>query len=233
MDKKTCAICGKEKPLNKEHFRYRIQNDRGYFTAECRDCISREKQASRERKKQRQAEAMDNIEQAGVAVFLSNVAKGGSNVPHTAEVVERVMSYFGGVAGFSSVLVKQFWDADPGGSQRNKILETMCRLISQNVESGGAKKPLAFWSEEELEEELDKRLSEAVAGYTGVTIDAATEKAPEGLPAPVANTEGGYNAIPERLDQGIAGGVEGSEAGGFEAVPAKPKPRRDSQESGE
>lgn len=227
MEKRTCAICGKEQPLDKEHYRYRIQSGKGYFTAECRECIKKAKEQSRERKSAKRQEAMENIEKAGVDVFLATVSRGGSNIPHTAEVVERVMSYFGGVAGFSSVLVKQYWDSEPGGSQRNKLLETMCRLISKNVESGGAKKPLQLWSEQELEDELNKRLHEAVAEFNGVTIDAPTEKTPESLPAPVAE-QAQPDAVPAGLDQGIAGGTAGSPDRGVEAVPPKRESGKDS-----
>lgn len=232
METKACAICGREQPLDKEHYRYRIQGGKGYFTAECRDCIKKAKEQSRERKNAKRQQAMEDIEKAGVDVFLATVSKGGSNIPHTAEVVERVMSYFGGVAGFSSVMVKQYWDSDPGGSQRNKLLETLCRLISKNVESGGAKKPLQLWSEEELEDELNKRLTEAVAGFNGVTIDASPEETPPSLPAPNPSPAR-PDAVPAGLNQGIAGGTAGQANRSVAAVPAKPESGSGTQQPGE
>ena len=211
-----------------------MQNEKGYYTAECLDCIKEAKERSLQKKEQKRQEALQEIEKAGVDVFLSSAARGGANVPHTAEVVERVMSYFGGVAGFSSVMVKQYWDSDPGGSQRNKLLETLCRLISKNVESGGAKKPLQLWSEEELEAELNKRLTEAVAEFKGVIVDASTEKTSKSLPSPNRrNIVATDNAIPERQLEGISGGVEGESDRSTEAIQAEQEPRRDTQDESE
>jgi hypothetical protein len=226
MENKTCSICGKEFPRDKDHFRYRIQNGKGYFTAECLACIAKAKKASRLRKQAKQKESMDKIEEAGVNLFLKSVASGGSNIPHTAEVVEKVMDYFGGVGGFSAVLVKQYWDAQPGGSQRNRLLETMCRLVTRNVETGGAKKPLQLWSEEELEEELEKRIAEVAADYKGLTIDATTQT-PEGLPAP-SPEETIAHAVPEAIAEGFAERDQGAAAGGTEALQAESESGEDS-----
>lgn len=234
MKKKTCAICGKELPEDKKHFRYRVQNDKGYYTAECLECIAEAKKVSKAKKEMKRQEALLQIEKAGVDVFLSSAGRGGANVPHTAEVVERVMSYFGGVGGFSSVLVKQYWDSDPGGSQRNKLLETITRLISKNVESGGAKKPLALWSEDELEDELNRRLHEAVAEFNGVVINATPEKAPKSLGrSDSGELAGSDNAVPKRLVERNPERVEGQEAGGSETIQAEHESGEDTSDEGE
>jgi hypothetical protein len=222
MEKKTCNICGKEFPKTKEYFRYRIKNNKGYFSGNCLVCHSKEKKAERLRQQDRKREAMEKIEEAGVDVFLKSVGRGGSNIPHTAEVVEKVMDYFGGVGGFSAVLVKQYWDAQPGGSQRNRLLETMCRLVTRNVESGGAKKPLQLWSEEELEDELNKRIAEMAADFKGLTIDGETQEAPKGITGP-APEESVNDAIPERFFEGIAGGDQGQATRSPETLQAEPE----------
>ena len=208
MENRTCSNCGNEFPLDKDHFRWRVQGGKGYFTADCKSCISKEKKKAELRAKARQKAALDKIEAAGVDLFCESTVNGGSNIPHTAELVERVFGYFGGVGGFSSVLVKQYFDSPPGGTARNRLLETMCRLVTKNVEAGGAKKPLQLWSEEELEQELNQRLTEAVSSFKGVTIDGEAEKpqrisqkAPEGDAAPAAKS-GRDDAVPAGLDQG-------------------------------
>lgn len=189
MDTRTCAICGADKPLCHDHYRWRVQNGKGYFTAECLSCIAKAKKQAKLRAKAKRKAALDKIEAAGVDIFCGSTVTGGSNIPHTAELVERVFQYFGGVGGFSAVLVKQYFDAQPGGSARSRLLETMCRLVTKNVETGGAKKPLQLWSEEELEQELAQRLNDAVATFQGVVIDGEAQeikrigkakKAPEG-----------------------------------------------------
>jgi len=172
---KTCSICGLSLPEDKQHYRHRVQNGKAYFSANCRKCIAKQKAASNLRKKDRREAALAKVENEGVKQFMSAIGRGGSNIPHSAELIEQVMNYFGGVGGFSAVIVKQYWDAEPGGSQRSKLIETMCRLVSKNVEQGGAKKPLTLWTEDELEEELNARIQSAFTSVQG-EIDNGEEE---------------------------------------------------------
>ena len=203
MKTRTCAICGQDKPLDEATYRWRVQDNKGYFTQECRDCIKIEKSKQYERRNERRKQGLERVEKAGVDIFVRQTHQGGSNIPHTAELVERVFQYFGGVGGFSAVLVKQYWDSPAGGSARSRLLETMARLVTKNVESGGAKKPLQLWSEDELETELGQRMAEAVKAYKGITIDA--EEAPKRIAAPPKSIAAksaaprGDNTIPKRL----------------------------------
>lgn len=234
MKKKTCTKCGEEKPLDKEHFRYRVRNGKGAYTADCKKCIYIYKQKKIEEGKLKRKMALQEIETGGVNVFLNSITKGGNNIPHTAEVVEKVMSYFGGVSGFSSVVVKQYWDSPPGSSQRNKLLETMCRMVTRNVEAGGAKKPLQFWSEDELEQELDARLAEAAMQYKGRIIDATAKKIEEasegeGKDSPRAI---GHDPASDGSPEGCSAGTEGTSGRSPETVPAKRKPSRGTQNKG-
>lgn len=174
MEKRTCSTCGTEKPLDKEHFRLKPSG----FSSACRLCIRAQKAQQAERKRQKRSDGLQKIEELGVDAYLRAAANGGSNIPHSAEVIERVMQYFGGVAGFSAVLVKQYWDSPPGGSARNRLIETMCRLISKNVEQGGAKKPLALWTDEELEKELNERFKLAIQSFSGTTINVEAKELP-------------------------------------------------------
>ena len=229
MENRTCSICGQEKPLNKANFRWRVQDGHGYFTGECKPCISKAKAVSRERAADKRRQALQRIEEFGVDAFVKSTLRGGSNIPHTAELVERVFQYFGGVGGFSAVLVKQYWDSPPGGSARSRLLETMCRIVTKNVESGGAKKPLQLWSEDELEKELEQRMAEAVASFKGVTIDVEKETprriepkeaAPEGIPSDIAAAVRDHT-VSERLLKRTPKRNSGPEAGGAAPVQAE------------
>jgi len=112
----------------------------------------------RGKRKAQQSTTLRDIEVGAVASFVSAASTGGQNIPHSSELLERLMEYFGGTSGFSSLLVKQFFDSPPGGAARTKMLEAIVRLVVKNTDAGGAKKPLGLWSEEELEIELDGRL---------------------------------------------------------------------------
>lgn len=235
MNTRTCSICGNEKPLTQDFFRWRVQDGKGYFTAECKECISKAKKVSRAKADERRKQQLQKVESLGVDAFIRATQHGGSNIPHTAEVVERVFGYFGGVGGFSAVLVKQYWDSPPGGSARNRLLETMCRLVTKNVESGGAKKPLQLWSEDELEQELEQRMAEAVANFKGVTIDAEEvkpkrltkkEAAPESIPPSVAAAVRNHE-ISARLLKRTAKRDSGEEARGSSPVPTEPESGED------
>ena len=184
MSDRTCTHCGNTHPLTKDFFRWRERDGKSFFTPECRNCIAAQKKETAERIKKRRRDSLKKIEAAGVDLYVQSAQAGGSNIPHSAEVIERVFQYFGGVGGFSAMLVKQYYDSPPGSSARNRLLETLCRLVSKNVEQGGAKKPLTLWSEEELELELNDRFQQAVAAFKGTTIDVqGTKKAPQALTA--------------------------------------------------
>lgn len=241
MSERTCSVCGNTYPLDKQHFRWRVQDGNGYFTAECLVCRKKQKKSAELRKKEKREASLRRIEEAGVDVFLGSMQRGGSNIPHSAEVIERVMDYFGGVSGFSAVMVKQYWDSPPGSSARNRLLETLCRLVSKNVEQGGAKKPLALWSDDELEQELNVRFKQAVAAFTGTTIDVET-KPPEALPAPGLDAISAQAAeeasslaasghplfadadpVPAGQHQGYSERTAGTQGRGPEVVPAEPE----------
>jgi hypothetical protein len=163
-----------------------------------------------------------------VDYWLSQIQAGGSNIPHSAEVIERVVEYFGGVGGFSAMLVKQYYDSPPGSSTRSRLLETICRLVSKNVDQGGVKKPLTLWSDDELESELQARFQQAVRIVQGEVVDGkkAKKKAPRleaagdtdsgGQPATDPVPEGGTEIPPER--------VAGAEGRGSETLPAQQEP---------
>ena len=75
--------------------------------------------------------------------------KGGAKVPHSAELLESIMTFYGGVDGFAAMLMKHFWASPSGGQQRGKVLEMISKLVTANADQGGSKIPLALWTEEE------------------------------------------------------------------------------------
>jgi len=227
MSDRTCTICGNTHPLTKDFFRWRERDGKSFFTPECRNCITAQKKETAERIKKRRRDSLKKIEAAGVDLYVQSAQAGGSNIPHSAEVLERVFQYFGGVGGFSAMLVKQYYDSPPGSSARNRLLETLCRLVSKNVEQGGAKKPLTLWSEEELELELNDRFQQAVAAFKGTTIDVqGTKKAPQALTADHTDA-----AVDDSVRAGIhsptAKRTPRKKARSPQALPPEPEPSGD------
>ena len=169
---KTCIKCRKELPDNALH----VSSD-GRRHPKCKTCRA---DYERKRRKQRKDERLDKIERDAVDLFCNTARLGGANIPHSSELLEYLLEYMGGVAGFANLFMKQYYDSPPGGAFRTKQLETVVRLVTNNTALGGAKKPLGMWSEEELEEELRQRLVEAA-----ITI--------RGLPAPTIDVPNGVS----------------------------------------
>lgn len=175
---KCCVECGAVRPDTAEHYPvYRKRQDR------CVSCVgtirrqrAAEKQEARERK-------MRLKEEKAIDAWLNAARTGGSDIPHSAELLENVMHQFGGVNGFSSLLLKNYFDSKPGGPQRTKILEMITRLVTTNADQGGSKRPLTFWTEEELEAEMNQRLAQAVVGLAAPQMLTITEMPHEAIAA--------------------------------------------------
>lgn len=221
MEKQICSTCGVEFDKTEENF---LPRD-GKLSPQCKFCHRKNQRDHKLRKAAKREKEMKLVEQRGMDIYARLAATGGSNIPHSAELVEQVMTYFGGVTGFSAMLVKQFYDSKPGSSVRNKLLETICRLVQSNVDSGGAKKPLDLWTEEELEEELNARFA-ALQG--GMTINA------EALPATEEGESADDASDPLYLDppaervEATDERTEGEEVRGSEALPADGEAEGDS-----
>lgn len=214
MAKKPCVTCGVELEHDATHF---VVRD-GVTLNQCIGCHKKNVRKGMVRRSERRQKTLQRVEHKALEMYGRIAATGGSNIPHSAEVVECVMQYFGGVNGFSAMLVKQFYDSKPGSSVRNKLLETICRLVQSNVDSGGAKKPLDLWTEEELEAELNARFAALRGGYV---INAEITETPAIEPPSDPDDLGTDNA-PEERDSATDESVEGEETGGSEAVPADP-----------
>jgi hypothetical protein len=222
----TCTHCGTQAPHDREHFHWH-KNDG--LTSVCVPCHKAQRKKQRAAEKARRKASLQKIESSAVDLYAKLAQAGGSNIPHSAELVEKVCEYFGGVSGFAAIMVKQYYDAKAGSSTRNKLLETVCRLIQSNVDSGGAKKPLTLWTEDELESELQERFRLAVLSQR-VLIDA--KPSPEGQPA-----EDSEDSQPDPAsggeDQGTSERTAGAATGGVEAVPADSPARPDAPVPGE
>lgn len=189
--KKNCIQCQKSLPATEEYF----HRSKDGLHGRCKKCRLKHERERRGRKSQKKLEEM---ERRAIDSFMDSAKIGGANIPHSSELVECVMDYFGGVRGFSNAFMKQYFDSPAGGAFRTKMLDTIIRLVSANTAMGGAKKPLELWSEEELDDELRKRLIE-----TALTINAV----------PMELTKDGMHRHIEISTPGAAGGPSASNGG--------------------
>lgn len=208
-ENRQCDVCSKVFPLTPKYFP-RIPGTQQAYQATCRKC----KKAIARRKK------LDGLETKALDSFVTRVVSGGANVPHTAELLESMMNYFGGVNGFASMAMKQYYDSPPGSRMRTSMLEMVVKLASKNTEQGGARKPIQLYSEEELEDEINKRLENAVLTYGGVRYINAPEEAQPVIPAaPVADGPE-HIVLPEGRAQDLASGIEREAHRSLEALQA-------------
>lgn len=206
---RQCDSCMRVLPLDKKHFPH-IRGGTISFQKTCRKC----------KVKQKRERELAKLEGQAVDQFIARTVSGGSNIPHTAELLESLMHYFGGANGFASIVMKQYFESPPGGRIRNSILEMIVRLASKNTEQGGAKKPIQLYSEDELEAEINKRLEQAVLVYGGKRyLNATTEDTATyaGLPAP---DDSEHLLVPKGRTEDASGGIEREAHRSLEAIQA-------------
>lgn len=184
---KTCIACGYSYPDTPENF----HKSKDGLHAKCRKC--RNKQARGDRGRQRNKK-LDAIEKRSLKEFLTASRTGGSNIPHSSELLEILMEYFGGVRGFANLYIKQLYDAPAGGAFRTKMLDSVMRLVVGNTAMGGARKPLELMSEEELLAESRRQILEAAMT---LTVEGKVDLGPRMQHLPLVEPGEGLGAVQE------------------------------------
>ncbi len=193
---KTCIDCGQTFPASPEHF----HKSKDGFHARCRQCRNNRERGSRKKKADKR---LANIERRSMETFIKAAKAGGASIPHSSELLECIMGYFGGVRGFSTAWMKQFYDAPVGGAFRTKMLDGVFRLVQTNTALGGAKKPLELMTEEELESEMRRQLLEAAMNMQKVEVIDAVPRLPvvepSGIPGRQEESVGPVPPLPAEL----------------------------------
>ena len=171
LAEKVCIECGLSWPATTTYY----HKSKDGFHARCRKCRNSKLRGERKKKSNNK---LDEIEKGAVKLFVASSRLGGANIPHSSELLEVLMEYFGGVRGFSNAFMKQFFDAPVGGAFRTKMLDTVMRLVVNNTAMGGAKKPLELMSEAELEAELRRQVMEAALNINKLEVVDAVRNLP-------------------------------------------------------
>jgi len=213
---RVCQICKLVKPIKSFP---RVPGTQANYQPNCKSCKAKAKNQFK----------LDKLEREAVRTYLTKTSAGGSNIPHTAELLESVMNYFGGANGFASLVLKQYFESKPGSRMRNSLLEMVVRLASKNTEQGGARKPVSLYSDDELEEEINSRLRLAVQTYR--YIDAPEEETAATSGLPIANSPE-HIEFPTGSVEGLAVRAEREAARSLEALQANAEAVGVSQRSG-
>lgn len=177
----------------------------------CQACLKEQAKLARKREAKRRQRALDAIEREAVDTLIEKATQGGSNIPHSAELTEQLMTYFGGVNGLASMFVKQYHEAPPGGSMRTRMLETITRLVTKNTEQGGAQKPVSLLSDDELQDMLEAQVQELAAEMLRrKTVDGKIEEAPS-QPVLVSPGPSPHGSVGGVVSAPAADGVAGRE----------------------
>lgn len=192
---RTCLDCGEKFPLTAEFF----HKSKDGFHSRCRRCRNNKERGSRKKSADKR---LARIERKSMDAFIRAAKSGGPSIPHSSELLEHILTYFGGVQGFATAWMKQFYDSPAGGAFRTKMLDGMFRLVQTNTAMGGAKKPLELMTEEELESELRRRVLEA-AMTMRVTNEVPRLQVVDTANAPIGGegSVGPVSEIPAALDR--------------------------------
>lgn len=150
---KQCAFCGAYKPLGTEHYSTNHVTDDGYASV-CLECEGKQEQKKHEEEFQAR---LAKLRGTSLKV-LDTMTDQGTEVPHIAEVYQRLMELCGGSAGFAKEVYLHMVSAKPGGMVKQRSLDVLLRLAEKVSESGAAQKSLDSMSNEELDEEIQKSL---------------------------------------------------------------------------
>lgn len=160
IQERACEACGRVLPLSERHFPRRVGTQFEYQHV-CKSC-HREQKAKRR---------LANAEVRATESFLAATAprRGGSNIPHTSELLESLFTLFGGVNGLANQMALTYYAAPAGGRIRTTILESIVRLTTKAAESGATQKPLSLLTDEELEARLAQKLATAADAHRNIS----------------------------------------------------------------
>ena len=152
MASRLCEACGLTKPLDRRRWPL-VPGTQHTLQPICKACYKLVKHRAN----------VDAVSRRATKAFLRSAApkSGGTNIPHSTELLESIYGMFGGVQGVASELAWTYHTAPAGGRIRTSILETVVRLTNNVAESGAVQKPVSLLTDDEIEERIAKRIAMA------------------------------------------------------------------------
>jgi len=184
---RACEVCGIVKPLDFRRWP-RVPGTQHTLQPICKQCHKNQKHRQRVESESRRAA------QAFMSAPL--VRKGGSNIPHSTELLESIYTLFGGVNGLANELAHTYHSAPAGGRIRTSILESVIRLTNNVAESGAVQKPVSLMTDEELEARLAQKI--AMAADAQRNLDYLNHSKETDIPANLVNIS------PQEFEQAAA-----------------------------
>ena len=149
--RKVCyGRCGQQLPATTEYFDKDSRKADG-LRGICKDC---RKHQSQMRKAKDANERIEQIDKQLLSM-LNKATLGGNNVPHTAEMYEKIVTLLGGSQGVAISWVGQYLAAPAGSQQRERMLASLMKLGQHVTDTGVARVPVDMLTDEDLQRELE------------------------------------------------------------------------------
>lgn len=167
----ACTRCCHVHPLSEDWWDRDAEKATG-FKAVCKGC-GKERRMMKRNRKLRQIS-----KKQGMTVYkaLEGMDDGGSNCPHSAELMEKVITLLGGVNGFAKILVTELFSAPPGSQMRQRALAGLLKLTTDVTASGATKVPKHLMDDEDIDRELE-RLGIKLKLHQGTVVDSTFTEA--------------------------------------------------------
>jgi hypothetical protein len=156
-DQMLCTGCNQWLPRSPEYFD-RDNAREGGLRPICKQCRSKDRELRRMRDLETQVKHLDER----ALSLLDAVTRTGSDVPHVAEVFQRIVEVFEGAGGFAQHFMAQYLASVPGSSTRQKMLDMVVKLAIKTSDSGAAQIPIEMLSDEDLQVQFEKGMRKYV-----------------------------------------------------------------------
>ena len=176
MTSRACEVCGIIKPLDRRRWPT-VPGTQHTLQPICKLCYKNQKHRQRVESQSRRA--------AQAFMEAPVVRRGGSNIPHSTELLESIYNLFGGVNGLANELAHTYHSAPVGGRIRTSILESVVRLTNNVAESGAVQKPVSLMTDDELEARLAQKI--AIAAESQKNLALLQESKEVEIPASLVN----------------------------------------------
>lgn len=151
MSKQCGGPCQKWLPF--EYFDRDTSKPDG-FRAWCKACRKAKREAAAKAAEEKEIVHVVQEIEAPILATLSDNNRGGTNLPHESQMLERVIDMLGGVDGLAAFYVAQILAAPPGSVIRERMLNRVWSAIEHLSDESKTTKPIHQMTDKELEARL-------------------------------------------------------------------------------
>src|SRR5947207_1395641 len=108
METRHCYECDRDLNLTVNYVA-EVESNSASFDEICKRYRKKKKRLARQAKLRNRPTILEKIQCLGIDLLGREVIDTGNNVPHSAELLEGIMSAFGGVESFGRIFAAHFW----------------------------------------------------------------------------------------------------------------------------